>query len=187
MSLFAITRAAAVTLALTAMSLSANAQDQISATHMKAAREAVAAIKATEMYDNILPQAAFALKQQMIQQNPDLQELISTTVDTKTLEMAARRTDLEREAATAYAKVFSEQDLRNIVTFYTSETGKKLLDDGPIVTREVIKAAEIWQRGIARDLAQSVGEEVAKKDPGAAAAPAPAGGEQAPATPPAQN
>ena len=74
--------------------------------------------------------------------------------------MAARRADLEREAALAYARVFPEADLNAIATFYNSEPGKKLLKDGPIVTREVIKAAEIWQRGVARDLAGEVGKQL---------------------------
>lgn len=186
MTLFSIARRAALSSALVVLSFSAGAQE-ISEAHLKAARDAVAAIQATGMYDNILPQAAFALKQQLIQQNPDKQEVISKTVDEKTLEMVKRRADLEREAATAYAKVFPEEDLKNIATFYTSPTGKKLLADGPIVTREVIKAADIWQRGVARDLAVTVGDELKKLDDGAAGAtPAPATPE-APATTPTPN
>ena len=38
---------------------------------------------------------------------------------------------------------------------------RSCISDGPIVTRELLKAAEIWQRGIARDLAQSVGTKLA--------------------------
>ncbi|MFE0014473.1 DUF2059 domain-containing protein [Mesorhizobium sp. NPDC059054] len=131
---------------------------EISESHLKAARAAVSAIRATDPFDTILPQAAAALEAQLIQKNPDLQELISQTINAKALALASRRADLEKEAATAYAKVFSEQDLNNIATFYQSETGKKLLDSGPIVTRELVKAAEIWQNGVARDLAQQVGE-----------------------------
>jgi len=89
----------------------------------------------------------------------------------------SRRTDLEREAAQVYAKAMSEEDLRNIANFYTSETGKKLLETAPIVTREVIKAADIWQRGVARDLAQAVGEQLQAIDK-AAGKTAPAEGEQ---------
>lgn len=138
---------------------------EISDAHLKAARAAVAAIQATGDFDDILPQSAFALKNQLIQQNPDLQDLIEATVNEKALAMSARRADLEKEAATAYAKVFPEEDLNAIATFYTSPAGKKLLADGPIVTREVLKAADIWQRGIARDLAQEVAKVLVEKGP----------------------
>jgi hypothetical protein len=133
------------------------AQENVSESHLKAARAALAAIGATEDFDGILPQAAAALKQELIQRNPDLQEIIIKTVDEETLKLAVRRADLEKEAALAYARVFSEDDLKAIAAFYITETGKKLLSDGPIVTREIFKAAEIWQRGVARDLGTNVG------------------------------
>lgn len=155
------------------------AQD-VSESHLKAAKAAVAAIHATDSFDNILPQAAAALESSLIQKNPDLQELIGTTVSAKALALASRRADLEKEAATAYAKVFSEQELNDIATFYSSEAGKKLLGSGPIVTRELMKAAEIWQNGIARDLGQQVGE--AMQAAAGAKAPAPATDGAAPAT-----
>jgi hypothetical protein len=148
---------AAFAFAFLAAAAPASAQENISESHLKAAREAVAAIHATEDFDQILPQAAAALKQELIQKNPDLQEIIIKTVDEETFALVARRADLEKEAALAYARVFPEQDLQAIAAFYNSDPGKKLLADGPIVTRELFKAADIWQRGVARDLAQNVG------------------------------
>ncbi|TPI42102.1 DUF2059 domain-containing protein [Mesorhizobium sp. B3-1-6] len=163
------------------------AQD-VSESHLKAARAAVAAIHATDTFDNILPQAAGALEAQLIQKNPDMQELIGKTVAEKALSLASRRADLEKEAALAYAKVFSEQELNDIATFYSSEAGKKLLDSGPAVTRDLVKAADIWQNGVARDLAQQVGETIAAAAKAAApAAPAPDATAPADGSAPADN
>jgi hypothetical protein len=141
------------------LSFGALAQE-VSQTHLKAAREAIAAIKATDQFDGILPQAAAALKQELIRKDPHLEQLIVDTVDKHALALASRRADLEREAALAYARVFSEEELRQIAEFYNSPTGQKLISDGPIVTREVLQAAEIWQTGIARDLAEAVAKEL---------------------------
>ncbi|MCT9000086.1 DUF2059 domain-containing protein [Chelativorans intermedius] len=159
-------------MALTAFSMRATAQE-ISDSHLKAAYAAIDAIAATNDFDAILPQAAQRLKAELIQQSPNMVELINATVDQKALELASRRADLEREAALAYARVFSEEDLSAITEFYTSPAGKKLLSDGPIVTREVLQAAEIWQRGLVRDLANAVGEQLQA----ASGAQAPAEGE----------
>lgn len=166
---------------------------EISESHLKAARATIDAVNATDNYDVILPAAAQQLKQELIQQNPDLTDVIISTVDEKALGLAGRRADLEREAAIAYAKIFSEQELNAITAFYTSDAGKKLLASGPIVAREVVKAAEIWQRGISRDLATEVGKQIsdivdaqvaADKAAGGNAAPAPEGGAAAPAPAP---
>ena len=146
--------------AVFAFSSPAFSQD-VTDSHLKAARAAIAAIHATDSFDNILPQAAAALESQLIQKNPDIQELIGKTINDKAMELASRRADLEKEAALAYAKVFSEKELNDIAAFYASDAGKKLLDSGPAVTRDLIKAADIWQNGLARDLAQQVGETLA--------------------------
>ena len=152
---------------------------EISESHLDAARVTIAAMKATEEFDSILPRAAQALKNELIQKNPNLQEIIIQFVDETTIALAARRADLEREAALAYARVFSEADLKTISDFYASPAGQKLISDGPIVAREIFQAAEIWQRGVARDLAEQVGAKLAEAvgtTPEATPA-APAGGE----------
>ncbi|MBL8582070.1 MAG: DUF2059 domain-containing protein, partial [Rhizobiaceae bacterium] len=132
-------------LAVLAVSGPAFAQD-VSESHLKAARAALNSIKATDNYDTILPAAAFALREELIRKNPDLTEIIDKTVAEQTIALAPRRADLEHEAALAYARVFSEEDLNTIAAFYNSATGQKLLSDGPIVTRQVTQAADIWQR-----------------------------------------
>lgn len=137
----------------------AAAQD-VSDSHLAAARKTVDALNATDQFDVILPAAAAQLKADLIQKNPDMDGLIIETVDEQTLALVSRRADLEREVALAYARIFSEEELNAMAEFYASPAGQKLLEDGPIVAREVQGAAEIWQRGIARDLAQAVGEEL---------------------------
>lgn len=142
--------------------LPASAQD-IAASHLSAARNVLSALGATDEFDIILPSAAQSLKGELIQKNPDLQEVIIEVVDQTAFALAARRADLEREAATLYANAFTEAELNEIATFYNSATGKKLLTESANVTRGVFQAADIWQRGIARDLAQQAGEELGRR------------------------
>ena len=154
-----IRRLASLTAALAVLAAAqpALAQD-VAESHLTAARHAIAAMRATEHFDDILPGAAQALKSELIQKNPDLQAAIIEVVDAQALALASRRGDLEREIAVIYAGSFSEEDLNVITTFYQSEAGKKLIESGPIIARQIVEAADIWQRGIARDLAKQVGD-----------------------------
>lgn len=129
------------------------AQEEPSESHLQAARQAIDAIGATDQFDNILPGAAARLKSTLIQATPNYQQQISDTVDETAIALASRRADLEREAASIYARHFSEAELEAITEFYTSEAGQKLLQTGPQVTQQLIRAAEIWANGIQRDLA----------------------------------
>lgn len=145
--------------------------EEIPASHLAQARAALAAIKGTDQFDAILPQAADALKSELIQKDPNLEALISSTVDNEVLTLAARRGDLENEAARVYAKVFTEVELKAIADFYSTDAGKKLLKEGPIATRGIVDAANVWQAGIARDLASNVATKLKASAP-AEAAPA---------------
>ena len=99
---------------------------------------------------------------QLVQKNPDMADTINQVVQKEALGLVSRRADLEREVALIYARSFSEEELKAIAGFYQTDAGKKLLSEGPIATREMMKAAEIWQQGIARDLAEGVGNALAE-------------------------
>ena len=166
------------------LSTLAHAED-VTDEQIKIARGALDALGATTNFDNILPTIAEQLKAQLIQASPNYQDIISTTVDDQALALAGRRADLEREAAATYAKTFTVDELKAITAFYTSDAGKKLLKDGPIATRELFKAADIWASGIQRDMAKATDEALKKVLPAPApidATPAPAA--NAPATKP---
>jgi uncharacterized protein len=181
------TVAAAALGVLFALTGFASAQE-ISPEHLKQARSAIAAIRATDQFDFILPQAADALKAELIQKDPNLEALITSTVDNEALTLVARRSDLENEAARVYAKVFTEAELKTIAEFYSTDVGKKLIADGPLAARQLVEAANIWQSGIGRDLAQNVADKIKAAAPSEPApaedAPAdPAAGEKAPEAP----
>jgi uncharacterized protein len=146
-------RAAAATLIIAGLGLSgvARAADATDA-QMKAAHAAIEAIGATQPFDNILPDISERLKATLIQSSPNFQDIISSTVDQKALDLAPRRGDLEKEASAIYAKAFTVEELNAIATFFNSPVGKKFLTDVPLANRELYKAADIWGAGIQRDL-----------------------------------
>ena len=148
---------AVATVAMVGLAAPTLAQEP-SAEHISAARAALDALRATDQFDAILPNAAQQLKTTLIQTAPNLVDVISVTVDETALSMAGRRADLEREAATIYARNFSVDELNAIRDFYASTAGQALLDKGPVVTRELLQAAEVWSNGIQRDLGSATEE-----------------------------
>lgn len=136
---------------------------ELSEDHLAAARSAIAALGSTDQFDAIIPEGAEELKINMIRANADLQEVISATVDEEALKIVPRRGDLEKEAAQIYAKAFTKEELTAIAEFYSSPAGKKLIETGPLVTRELVKSADIWAAGVARDMAANVKKSLTEK------------------------
>lgn len=153
-------RTLAVSLIVSASLAGAVKAQDVTDEQIKAARAAIDAIGATSRFDNILPGLASRVKATFIQASPNHEAEINAVVDEQALALAPRRADLEKEAATIYAKTFTLEELKAIADFYNSAAGKKLLADGPIATREVMKAAEIWAAGVDRDLRGESGKKL---------------------------
>lgn len=170
---------------------SAQAQD-VTEAQINVARQAITALGVTNVFDNILPNVAARLKVQLIQAYPNLEDQIDKTVDQQAIALAARRGDLEKEAATVYAKSFTQDELKQIAAFFSSPAGQKLIKDQPVANRELGKSADIWAAGIARDLEKNTNDALVKtagaqlkaQMPAADPAPAPAAPAPAPAPKP---
>jgi hypothetical protein len=161
------------------------AQD-VSESHFSAARDAVAASGATDRFDLILPNILQDVKTRFIANRPDLEAEITGVANDEAIALASRRTNLEKEVANIFAKVFTEEELRELEAFYSTDTGKKLLQETDVITRQVVAASRVWGRGMARDLETNVSKVLSERFGASAAAPAAAAGaaegEAAPAT-----
>ncbi|TFF19972.1 DUF2059 domain-containing protein [Jiella endophytica] len=144
------------------------AAEEISDSHLAAARAAIAAIHATDQFDEILPNAATQIKSELIANRPDMDSKISDMVDDAAIELAPRRAALETEVARIYARLFTEDELKSISAFYTSGAGEKLLAQGPTATRDMVRAADVWSKGIIRDLRQAAFDGFRKMNDGGA-------------------
>jgi len=135
----------------------------VSDSHLKEARAAIAAIHATDRFDAFLGNTARELKNELMRKDPNLERIISETVEEEAINLAARRSDLEKEVARIYAKYFTEEELKQIAAFYSSDAGKKLLSQGPNAVVDADGAYNIWRQGIAQDLAANVGRNLTQK------------------------
>lgn len=137
----------------------ASAQE-VSEEHMEAARAAVAASQMTRQLDSILPGLGEQTKQQLIAGRPDAAEQINAIVDEVTLSLAGRRGDLEAEIARGYARLFTVDELNEIAAFYSTDTGKKLVEQLPVIGRSIAQASRVWSAGVQRDMREMVREKL---------------------------
>ena len=59
-------------------------------------------------------------------------------------EGAARREELHKEIAIGYATAFTEQDLKDMIAFYKTPLGKKMIEQEPKAGEESTKRAQAW-------------------------------------------
>jgi len=159
MNKFLATLAAIGIAALLALPGAATAQEA-TAEHLAVARKAVDATQSTASMDAILPNLGESAKQQLIANRPDAADQISTLVDEVTISLAGRRGDLEGEVARIYARIFTESELNEIIAFYETDAGKKLIRQTPIIARAMDNATRVWTSGVQRDLQAAVAKKI---------------------------
>jgi hypothetical protein len=67
------------------------------------------------------------------------------------------------EIAAIYARNFTPDEIRDLVVFYRSPTGQKLIDKLPIVAKQSMETGQAWGRKLAGELQSRIAEELRKR------------------------
>ena len=88
---------------------------------------------------------------------------MDATVQIVRADTAARRQELRNEIARGYASVFSEQDLKDMIAFYKTPLGKKMIEQEPKAGEASTKRAQAWIDKYAEDVIGKMRAEMKKR------------------------
>lgn len=137
-------RLAAVILPLLLASPAAFAQSKPSPAALASAKELIAATSAMTLFNPLIAGVVEQAKLLFLQQNPGLSKDLNEISAQLRSELAPRFSELSEEVARLYATEFTEQELKDIVVFYKSSAGQKLLTQQPKVIDGSMKFAQNW-------------------------------------------
>ncbi|MCG8670883.1 MAG: DUF2059 domain-containing protein, partial [Pseudomonadales bacterium] len=113
------------------------------------------------LFDALLPNIADEAKNSFIRSNPQMQLGIIAVVDTVAVEMVSRRPELDRFLARVWASGFTDDEMQDLIDFYSSPTGQKFAQTHGQILAVQTAAAEQWAQSVAAELDQRVREELA--------------------------
>jgi hypothetical protein len=96
-----------------------------------AAKEILAMKNASAMYGNAIPNLVQQTKDTLLQSNLNYQKDLNEVAVIVAQKMAGREKEIGEGMANVYANEFTEQELKDLVTFYKSPLGQKLLTAEP--------------------------------------------------------
>ena len=142
-SLSRVLSAAGLVLGLAFAGGPAGAQDKpASPAAIASAKEILAMKNASGMYANAVPNLVEQTKEQLVQNNLNYQKDLNEVSLIVAQKLAGREKEIGEGMAKVYADAFSEQELKDLVTFYKSPLGQKLLTAEP----EAIQASIAYMR-----------------------------------------
>ena len=138
-SVFKLLPAASLLLALAVAGSPASAQQQAAPPPLKpgtpaaiaAAKEILAMKNAAAMYANAVPNIVQQTKDTLLQTNLNYQKDLNEVAVIVAKNLAGREKEIGEGMAKIYANEFTEQELKDLVTFYKSPLGQKLLSNEP--------------------------------------------------------
>ena len=98
---------------------------------MAAAREILAMKNASAMYASAVPNIVEQTKNALLQSNLNYQKDLNEVAVIVAKNLAGREKEIGDGMAKVYANEFSEQELKDLVMFYKSPLGQKLLSTEP--------------------------------------------------------
>ncbi|MGJ4889187.1 DUF2059 domain-containing protein [Bradyrhizobium sp. HKCCYLR20261] len=148
-SVFRILPAAGIVLALASASPAA-AQGQAPALKpaspacMAGAREILSMKNAAAMYANAVPGIVQQTKQALLQSNLNYQKDLDEVAVSVAQTYAGKEKEIGEKMAQIYCNEFSDQEIANLVTFYKSAIGQKLLAAEPKAIQMSMQAMNGW-------------------------------------------
>jgi uncharacterized protein len=155
-------RLAAVAVALTAFGPAAHSQEP-SAAAMATAKEIVAVTGATALFNPLIAGVVEQAKLLFLQQNPTMGKELNEVAAKMRSDLAPRFDELVNDVARNYATHFTEQELKDVLGFYKTPAGNKLISEQPKVFDASMKFAQAWANSLTDEVIAKMRDELKKR------------------------
>jgi hypothetical protein len=141
----------------------ASAQPTPSPAAVAMAKEVITLKGATGLWDPIVPGVVEQAKNAFLQINPMLSRDLNEVSARLRSELAPRQAELTNEVARLYAARFTEQELRDVVAFYKTPAGRKVIIEEPKVLDASMTHAQEWANKLSEEVLNKFRVEMKKK------------------------
>ncbi len=131
---------------------------------MAAARELLAMKNASAMYVAAVPNIVEKTKIALIQSNLNYQKDLGEVAVIVAKKLAGSEKEIGEGMAQVYANEFSEQELKDLVTFYKTPLGQKLLSTEPRAIQFSMSYMNQWALVFADTVNQAFRDEMKKRN-----------------------
>jgi len=136
---------------------------QITASHLDAAREVVVLSGISRTFNAFLPKLADQTMATITRTRPEVRNDLITVLKAVIPEFEKRSQLMLDSTANAFAGVMTEKALKDTATFFKSDAGKQYVEMQPRVIDQMVVSLDAWNRQMSIDLMTRVREELRKK------------------------
>ena len=136
---------------------------QPSANALLLAKEIIIAKGAGQIYEPIVPRVIERVRGVFLQQNPMLGRDLTEVATRLRADLSPRTAELLDDAARLYAANFTEQELKDVLAFYKSPLGKKVITEEPAILERSVSGLDAWADKFGQEVMSKFRAEMKKK------------------------
>jgi hypothetical protein len=152
----------AALLAVVAFGGPAIAQSQPSAEAVDTARQIIALKGGENIFNTLIPGVIEQSRYMFEQQNPNLGNPLRDVSAKLRNELAPRQAELNGEVAKVYASRFTEKEIKDLLAFYQTPLGRKLIAEEPKALDQSMTYAQDWARRLSDEVVAKMRAEMKK-------------------------
>ena len=130
---------------------------------MASAKELITITGTTTLFSPLIAGVVEQAKVLYLQQNPGLAKDLNEIATQIRADLQPRFSELTDEVARLYAANFTEQELKDILAFYKTTAGKKLLAEQPKIVDTSMKFAQDWATKLSDQVIGKMRDELKKR------------------------
>jgi len=134
-----------------------------SAAAIAAAKELLALKGGVEMFNGMVNGVIESAKNAFLPTNPNLSKPINEVTAQLRTEYEPKKAEVFTEVARAYARRFSEAELKELLAFYKTNLGRKVLTEEPVAVEDAFKRAQDWSNTFSEQVLTRFRAEMKKK------------------------
>jgi hypothetical protein len=138
------------------------AQPQPSAEAIDTARQIITLKGGENIFNTLIPGVIEQSKYMFEQQNPNLGTPLREVATKLRNELAPRQAELNSEVAKVYASRFTEKEIKDLLAFYQSPLGRKLVTEEPRALDQSMTYAQDWARRLSDEVVVKMRAEMKK-------------------------
>ena len=127
------------------------------------ARELLALKGGVEMFNGMVAGVIENAKNTYVPTNPQLGKPLNDVAAQLRTEYEPKKSEVFTEVARAYATRFTESEMKELLAFYRTNLGKKVLTEEPVAVEEAFRKAQDWSNTFSEQVLARFRVEMKKK------------------------
>ena len=139
------------------------ASAQLSESHMALARQLIELSGIGRSFDAAIPDIALRIRQNFANSRPEILKDMDDTLVALIPEVRTRRGELAERVARTVGMLLTEAELKDVVAFFNSSSGRRYVSVQPALTDAIVGAMEPWMQTTSDFFLNRFREEMRKK------------------------